>query len=145
QPGVTFPPHHTRFRHKDGSWRWIEYTATNLLTDPTIAAIVFNFRDITERKHAEETQQLLAAIVSSSDDVIVSKTLDGIITSWNAAAEKLFGYTAEEAIGQHITLIIPAELHQEEEAIIEKLRNGEPINHYETIRLRKDGTTVAVS
>jgi len=145
QSGVTMPPHHTRFRHKNGSWRWIEYTATNLLTDPTIGALVFNFRDITERKHAEETQHLLAAIVASSDDVIVSKTLNGIITSWNAAAEKLFGYTAEEAVGQHITLIIPPELHQEEEVIIQKLRNGERIDHYETVRLRKDGTTVAVS
>ena len=145
QPGVTFPPHRTRFRHKDGSWRWIEYTATNLLTDSTIGALVFNFRDITERKHAEETQHLLAAIVASSDDVIVSKTLNGIITSWNAAAEKLFGYTAQEAVGQHISLIIPPELHQEEEVIIQHLRNGQRIDHYETVRLRKDGTTVAVS
>ncbi|HYX51250.1 MAG TPA: PAS domain S-box protein, partial [Ktedonobacteraceae bacterium] len=134
-----------RFRHQDGSWRWIEYTATNLLTDPAIGAIVFNFRDITERKEAEAMQHLLAAIVSSSDDAIVSKTLDGIITSWNVAAERMFGYSAEEAVGQHITLIIPKELYQEEEGIIRKLRKGERIEHFDTIRQRKDGTIVAVS
>ena len=144
-PGVTFPPQHTRFRHKDGSWRWIEYTATNLLTDPAIGAIVFNFRDVTERKEVETKQYLLAAIVSSSDDAIVSKTLDGIITSWNVAAEKMFGYSAQEAIGQHITLIIPEELHQEEEVIIQKLRRGERIEHFDTTRQRKDGTTLSVS
>ena len=145
QPGVTFPLQHTRFRHQDGSWRWIEYTATNLLTDPAIEAIVFNFRDTTEHKEAEAMQHLLAAIVSFSDDAIVSKTLDGIITSWNGAAEKMFGYNAQEAIGKHITLIIPEELHQEEEVIIQKLRNGERIEHFDTIRQRKDGTAIAVS
>jgi PAS domain S-box-containing protein len=144
-PSVTFPPQHTRFRHQDGSWRWIEYTATNLLTDLAVGAIVFNFRDITERKEVEANQYLLAAIVSSSDDAIVSKTLDGIITSWNVAAEKMFGYNAQEAIGQHITLIIPEKLHHEEEVIIQKLRKGERIEHFDTIRQRKDGTTLAVS
>src|SRR5207248_2949321 len=71
--------------------------------------------------------------------------LEGRITSWNAAAERLFGYTAEEAVGQHISLIIPAELRQEEEAIIQKLREGQHIEHYETVRIRKDGRRVAVS
>ena len=145
QPGVTLPPQRTRFRHKDGSWRWIEYTATNLLTDPAIGAFVFNFRDITESKRVEEIQYLLAAIVTSSDDAIVSKTLDGIITSWNAGAERLFGYSAAEAVGQPITLIIPPELHYEEANILRQLRNGQPIDHHETVRMRKDGTTVAVS
>ncbi len=145
QPNISLPAHQTRFRHKDGSWRWIEYTATNLLADPTIGTIVFNFRDITERRQAEETQYLLAAIVSSSDDAIVSKTLDSVITSWNAAATKLFGYTAEEAIGRPITLIIPPALRQEEEMILRRLRAGERIEHYETVRVRKDGTSIAVS
>lgn len=145
QPGISLPPQQTRFRHKDGSWRWIEYTATNLLNDQNMAAIVFNFRDITERKQAEETQYLLAAIVSSSDDAIVSKTLDGIITSWNAAAERLFGYTSAEAVGRSITLIIPPDLYHEEVTILQKLRRGERIDHYETVRLRKDGTKVNVS
>ena len=145
QPGVSLSPQQTRLRHKDGSWRWIEYTATNLLNDPNIAAIVFHLRDITESKRADETQHLLAAIVSSSDDAIVSKTLQGIITSWNAAAERLFGYTAAEAVGQAILLIIPPELHHEEVTILSKLRRGERIDHYETVRLRKDGTKVNVS
>lgn len=94
---------------------------------------------------SEEEHARLAAIVESSSDAIVSKTLDGIITSWNAAAERLFGYSAEEAIGKHITLIIPPELHPEEEEIISKLRRGIRIEHYETVRQRKDGSRVDVS
>jgi PAS domain S-box-containing protein len=87
----------------------------------------------------------LSAIVESSDDAIVSKTLDGIITSWNAGARALFGYTAEEAIGQSILLIVPPERHQEEATILSRLRNGERINHFETERLTKDGRLVEIS
>ncbi len=94
---------------------------------------------------SEEASFRLAAIVASSDDAIVSKTLDGIITSWNAAAERLFGYSSQEAIGKHITLIIPLELRKEEEEIIAKLRQGIRIEHYETVRMRKDGRRVEVS
>ena len=119
---------------------------------PSAAGLVVLSQDITERKQAEEALQYLeiergkyAALISSSDDAIVSKTLDGTITSWNHAAERMFGYTAEEAVGQHITLIIPPELHQEEEEIIRKLRQGIRIRHYETVRVRKDGTKVDVS
>jgi len=88
--------------------------------------------------------ELLAAIVASSDDAIVSKSLDGIITSWNHSAERIFGYTAEEAIGQHIMLIVPPERHQEETRILARLRRGERIDHFETVRRRKDGTLVNV-
>ena len=112
---------------------------------PTQQGLTVFSRDITERKQAEADLARYAAIVTSSDDAIVSKTLDGIITSWNPAAERMFGYTAAEAIGQSITLIIPAELHQEEGDILGKLRRGVRIQHYETVRVRKGGTKVAVS
>jgi PAS domain S-box-containing protein len=87
----------------------------------------------------------LAAIVESSDDAIISKNLDGIITSWNQSAERLFGYTAEEAIGKHITLILPKDRYDEEPKIIERLRRGERVDHFETVRQRKDGTCLDIS
>jgi PAS domain S-box-containing protein len=101
--------------------------------------------DITERKKTESSTNLLAAIVDSSDDAIVSKNLDGMITSWNKGAERLFGYSAEEAIGKHITLIIPPERRDEERKIIEQLKRGERVDHFETIRTRKDGSLLDVS
>jgi PAS domain S-box-containing protein len=87
----------------------------------------------------------LAAIVDSSDDAIVSKTLEGIITSWNRAAERIFGYTAAEAVGQHITLIIPVERHEEEREVLARLVRGERIDHFETIRQTKDGRRIEIS
>jgi|CZKR01.1.fsa_nt_gi PAS domain S-box-containing protein len=101
--------------------------------------------DITERKKSEEADSLLAAIVDSSDDAIVSKSLNGIITSWNKTAERMFGYTAKEAVGQHITLIIPADRRDEETRILDQLKRGERVDHFETIRIRKDGTLLDVS
>jgi PAS domain S-box-containing protein len=91
------------------------------------------------------TRALLAAIVDSSDDVIVSKTLDGQITSWNRAAERLFGWAAEEAIGRSITLIIPDDRRAEEEDVLARLRRGEHVDHFETVRVTKDGRRVDVS
>ena len=88
---------------------------------------------------------LLAAIVSSSDDAIISKTLDGVITSWNAGAERLFGYTAEEAVGQPMTLIIPLERGDEEKEILRRIRSGQRVEHFETIRVTKSGREVHVS
>lgn len=102
-------------------------------------------RDITDRKQAEQSRNLLAAIVDSSDDAIVSKNLDGIIRSWNKGAERIFGYTAEEAIGEHITLIIPPDRHAEEDDILARLRRGERIDHFQTVRRRKDGMLLDVS
>jgi PAS domain S-box-containing protein len=101
--------------------------------------------DITERKRAEQATRLLAAIVESSHDAIVSKRLNGVITSWNKGAERLFGYTAEEAVGQNITLIIPPERRDEEKTIVEQLTRGERIDHFETVRMRKDGSLLEVS
>ena len=88
---------------------------------------------------------LLAAIVEASEDAIVSKTLDGVIRSWNAGAERLFGYTAKEAMGQPITLIIPPERQDEEGMILERLRSGERVEHFETIRVAKDGRRLDIS
>jgi PAS domain S-box-containing protein len=88
---------------------------------------------------------LLAAIVASSDDAIISKTLDGIITSWNRGAERIFGYTAAEAIGQPITMLIPEDRHHEEDMILSRLRGGEPLEHYETVRKTKDGNLIDIS
>src|SRR5580765_3569412 len=101
--------------------------------------------DLNGRELAEQAQAYLAAIVDSSDDAIVSKTLAGVITSWNAAAERMFGWSAEEAVGQHITLIIPVEYHEEETHVLARLARGERINRFETIRQRKDGTRLPVS
>src|SRR5258708_30361425 len=91
-------------------------------TDGAIVGVVNFFQDITERKQAEHTKGWLAAIVDSSEDAIISKDLDGVITSWNKGAERLFGYTAEEAIGRHVTLIIPSDRYHEEATILSKLR-----------------------
>src|SRR6202044_3740956 len=96
------------------------------------------------RLKADKAVGLLAAIVDSSDDAIVSKTLEGIITSWNAGAERLFGYTAKEAIGRHIKMIIPQDRRDEETTILAKLRKGERIDHFGTIRMRKDGTMLEI-
>ena len=98
-----------------------------------------------DQHEADLSRAELAAIVESSDDVIVSKTLEGVIKSWNAAAERLFGWTAAEAVGQHITLIIPPERRAEEDDVIARIRAGERVDHFETIRVTKDGQLRAVS
>jgi PAS domain S-box-containing protein len=126
---VNFLPYPTPLR--DASGRLIG--AINLLMD------------ITDRHQAEIESARLAAIVTSSDDAIISKTLDGRITSWNAAATRIFGYQAGEIIGQSITRIIPPELHGDEKRIIAQLSRGERIEHYETVRVAKDGRLVDIS
>ena len=110
-----------------------------------IRSVLASNRDITEARRAEEVQSRLAAIVESSDDAIVSKDLSGIITSWNRAAERMFGYSAKEAIGQPITLIIPPDRKNEEKNILARIGRGERIEHFETVRQRKDGTQLDVS
>lgn len=101
--------------------------------------------NLAELKKAEETQILLAAIVANSDDAIISKTLEGIIQTWNAGAERLFGYTSDEAVGKPITLLIPPERHHEERSILARLRQGERVAHYETVRVAKDGRRMDIS
>jgi PAS domain S-box-containing protein len=101
--------------------------------------------DISEHKRAEQFEQRLASIVESSDDAIVSKDLNGIIVTWNQSAERLFGYTAEEIIGKSVTILIPPDRGDEEPGILERIRRGERIDHYETVRRRKDGSLVDIS
>ena len=101
--------------------------------------------DITEQKNSEENKARLAAIVESSHDAIISKNLNGVIKTWNKEAENLFGYTAAEAVGRHISLVIPPERLSEEDLIISKIRNGERVDHFETVRLTKDGKPVDIS
>jgi len=102
-------------------------------------------RDITERRRAEETRLMLGAIVDSSDDAIISKDLDGRITSWNRGAERLYGYTAAEAIGKSIMIVVPPDRQDEEREILARLQRGERVDHFETMRRRKDGALRNVS
>ncbi len=101
--------------------------------------------DITDRRRAELARAQLAAIVESSDDVIISKDLNGVIQSWNAAAQRLFGYTAEQTVGRHISLLIHPDRLDEEERILARLRAGQQVYHYDTVRVRSDGQPVHVS
>ena len=102
-------------------------------------------RDVSERHRATVDRQRLAAIVESSDDVIIGKTLDGTVTSWNQAAERLYGYTAEEMIGQSIARIFPPERIDELRDFMERLRRGERISHHDAVRIAKDGRRIDIS
>jgi PAS domain S-box-containing protein len=130
-----------QFRRKDGSILTAEVTATRLPGNRLLAMI----RDTTERKRAEEAAERLVTIVESSDDAIFGKDLDGIVTSWNRGAERVFGYPAAEMIGQSITRIMPADRQQEEADILSRIRRGESVRHFETVRRCKDGTNINIS
>jgi PAS domain S-box-containing protein len=128
----------------DGERIWTRF---NVLPwkDDTETGLVAVVQNITERRAAEEAQAVLAAIVHSSDDAIISKTLEGVITSWNTGATRIFGYAAKEVIGKSITMLIPPDRQDEEAEILARLRRGEQIRHYESVRLRKDGTPIDIS
>lgn len=111
----------------------------------TVTGIFVDGVDVTDRASADIMAQRLASIVELSDDAIISKDLNGTILSWNAGAERIFGYTADEAIGRPITILIPSDLQDEEPRIIGRITKGERVAHYETIRRRKDGTTISIS
>jgi PAS domain S-box-containing protein len=129
----------------DGERRHMETQAVPLRYSGTIVQLAVT-RDITERTEVERARLLLSAIVDSSDDAIVSKDLDGVITSWNKGAERLFGYTAAEAIGKPVaSLIIPLDRQDEEPDILTRLRKGERVDHFETVRKRKDGALLDIS
>ena len=142
-----------RCRHKDNSWRWIEISGTNRLGQPHVDGIILNYHDITDQKQAENLlqqsaqglQRRLAAIVESSDDAIIGADLDGTITSWNAAAQRLYNYAAEEILGRSVSILIPRNRRSEMREIGKKIRRGGHVQHFETVRLRKDGLPVEVS
>jgi PAS domain S-box-containing protein len=137
---------HTVLLARDGTERPIDDSAAPIrdLAGVIVGAVLV-FRDVTEKRRAEEARARLAAIVETSEDAIVSKTLDGIIRTWNAGAERIFGYSAEEAVGQPITLIIPPDRLSEEHEIISRLRRGERIAHFETVRVAKGGRLANIS
>src|SRR5262249_38507890 len=114
-------------------------------SDGKIMGAVLVFRDILERRKAERSAALLAEIVRSSEDAIITKNLDGIISSWNASAERMFGYAAEEVVGKPITIIIPAERLSEETFILEQLRHGRRVEHFETVRVSRSGKHIDIS
>jgi PAS domain S-box-containing protein len=131
---------------RDGRRRAIDVSVVPIKDEQgKVLAVVLVFRDVTEARRALELRLLLSAIVESSDDAIISKNLDGIIVSWNKGAERLYGYTAEEIVGRPLSLLVPPDHPDELPAIMERLRRGEHIEHYETVRLRKAGSRVDVS
>ena len=130
----------------DGTRVWFTPFPTPLRdADGKVVGGINMLLDITDRKRAEQAGARLAAIVTSSDDAILSKDLNSIITSWNESAERLFGYTAGEVIGRPVTILIPPARLSEEPQIIERLRRGERIDHFETVRMRKDGSLLDIS
>ncbi len=137
---------HTLLVARDGTERPIDDSGAPIRDEAgAVAGVVLVFRDIAERKAAEEARARLAAIVESSDDAVVSKDLDGTILSWNAGAERIFGYAPGEAVGKPISLIIPPDRLAEEYEILGRIRRGERVEHFETVRVAKDGRRVDVS
>ena len=162
-----------RFLQPTGEVRWVVGRALPELSDGVVLGYVGSVADVTDRMQAElkrerllqqeraareeaehlarakddflEERGRLAAIIDTSDDAIVSKSLDGVIKSWNRGAERIFGWTAAEAIGRHITLIIPSERHAEEDDVLARIGRGELVDHFETIRVAKDGRRVDIS
>ena len=133
-------------QRKDGSLVEVSLTISPILgRHGGLAGVSRIARDVTEHRRIEREALRLAAIVQSSEDAIVSKSLDGYVLSWNKAAERLFGYPAEEAIGRHITLIIPEDRRDEETEVLRRIRAGDSVEHFETVRQRKDGSFVDIS
>ncbi|HEY6364460.1 MAG TPA: PAS domain S-box protein [Candidatus Binatia bacterium] len=137
---------HTLLIRPDGTEVPIDDSAAPIHDDTgAIVGVVLVFRDVTERRRAEKAKATLAAIIESSDDAIISKDLNGRIMTWNASAEQLFGYREQEVIGQPITLIIPHSHLNEETMILQRIRIGERIDHYETVRQAKNGSLLDIS
>lgn len=143
QPGtLTF-----QMRQADSdTTRWIELNSAPVFDEKQNVILAVNiFRDVTEMMELELERTQYHAIVHHSDDAIISKTLDGMITSWNAGAKHIYGYSADEVIGQHISIIFPPEIKTRELQLTERIRQGEKIEHYDTIRVHKDGRRIHIS
>jgi PAS domain S-box-containing protein len=135
-----------RYIRKSGAVFWSHTTVTLLHHENGAPSQFLGIvEDITQRKEADAVRNRLSAVIESSDDAIITKTLDGIITSWNPGAQRIFGYSTNEALGKPVTLLIPEDHSDEEPAILERLRRGERIDHYSTVRRRKDGALIDVS
>jgi PAS domain S-box-containing protein len=133
-------------RRKDGKSIAVSLTVSPIYdAEGRLSGVSSIARDITERRLAEDRTALLASIVDSSDDAITAKTPEGIITSWNRGAERIYGYQAEEVVGKPVSLLIPPDRPDDMDAILAKVRNGEQVEHYETVRKRKDGVLIDVS
>jgi PAS domain S-box-containing protein len=133
-------------RRKDGTLVEISLTVSPILdAEGTLIGTSRISRELTRANRAVRENRLLAAIVDSSDDAIISKDLNGVVTSWNPGAERLFGYTGSEMIGQNITMLMPPERVDEEPQILARIRSGERVDHFETVRRRKDGTLLDIS
>ena len=140
-------PYEVEFRvaKPDGGINWLFTNAMVLRDDGGPYRMIGATIDITDRKLAEQELARAAAIIDSSKDAIVSKDVNGIILSWNRGAEETFGFAADEVIGRSITIIIPKDRLNEEQGILDRVHNGQPISHYETVRQRKDGTLIDIS
>jgi PAS domain S-box-containing protein len=136
---------HTLLIARDGTEKPIDDSAAPIRDEQgNLVGVVLVFRDVTERRRAEEARFRLAAIVESSEDAVIGKALDGTITSWNLGAERLYGYSAAEAVGRPSSMLVPPGHANEVPEILERLRHGQRIEHYEAVRRRKDGTLVDV-
>jgi PAS domain S-box-containing protein len=137
---------HTMLLSRDGREIAIDDSAAPIVDeDDEVQGVVLIFRDIGDRRRLAEAAERLAAIVESSDDAIVSKDLDGVVRSWNRGAERIFGYGADEIIGRPIAILVPQDRPNEEPEILARLRRGERVDHFETVRVRKDGRRIDVS
>jgi PAS domain S-box-containing protein len=146
ESGVESWEHEYRFRRVDGGWARMAERAV-IVRDAAgrPMRVVGAMQDVTRRRHSEEATTRLAAIVASSSDAIIGKTCDGIVTSWNAAAERMFGYTESEMVGRSILTLIPEALHEQERATMARIRRGERVEFADAERIRKDGVRIAVA
>jgi PAS domain S-box-containing protein len=142
EKGATTLSFENRYLCKDGSYRWLLWNAVSVPKQKLIYAVA---RDVTDSRRAEEVRRHLAAVVDSSEDAIISRNLQGTITAWNAGAQTLFGYTSSEAIGKPIGTLLPPGRENEESDILARIGRGERVEHFETVRVRKDGKHIELS